>query len=183
MVAGQCGCTLDAKGRELKSKLPVLLAMLNDRAIVLLQQIFLDCYDSFSNFRFAVFLSSRYSALVYKFVMDGRVGGKSKLEHCLDVCIYSRQTGDLVAIGMQNKNQQAADSKALSEFLSAIEDIRGAHPNVQSAYYASSYGYEGDFHQARKNSKRKGKGDSEKMEIKFLEYKDKIYFESKSLSP
>jgi len=182
MVAGQCGCTLDAKGRELKSKLPVLLAMLNDRAIVLLQQIFLDCHDSLSNFRFAVFLSSRYSALVYKFVMDGRVGGKSKLEHRVDVCIYSRQTGDLVAIGMQNKNQQAADSKALSGFLSTIDDIRGAHPNAQGAYYASSYGYEGDF-QARKNSKSKDKGDDEKIEIKFLEYKDKIYFESKSLSP
>jgi hypothetical protein len=186
MVAEQCECVIDTKvtGRELsrKPKLPLLLSRLNDKAIVLLQQIFLDCHDSFSNFRFTVFLSSKYSAMTYKFVMDGKVAGKSKLEHQLDVCIYSRQTGELVAIGMQNKEQQASDSKSLSGFLNAVDDICGAHSSMQGAYYASSYGYEGDCQQARKNSKKKDKEDGAKVEIRFFEYKDKIYFESKSLS-
>lgn len=60
MVADRCECTFDTRvsGRDLpkKPKLSTLLARLNDKAIMLLEQIFLDCHDSFSNFRFAVFL-------------------------------------------------------------------------------------------------------------------------------
>lgn len=182
MVADQCGCTIDTQitGRELsrKPKLPLLLGRLNDRAIVLLQQIFLDCHDSFSNFRFTVFLSSRYSPMTYKFVMDGKVSGKSKLEYPLDVCVYSRQTGELIAVGMENKTQQASDGKSLSRFLSTVDDIAGAHQSVQGAYYSSSYGYDS----LAKKAKRKSRADSEKVEIKFYEYKDKMYIESKPLS-
>lgn len=182
MVADQCECALDTQitGRELsrKPKLPLLLGRLNDRAIVLLQQIFLDCHDSFSNFRFTVFLSSRYSPMTYKFVMEGKISGKSKLEYPLDVCVYSRQTGELVAVGMENKMQQASDAKSLSKFLSAVDDIAGAHQSVQGAYYSSSYGYENG---TTKKAKRKGK-DAEKVEIKFYEYKDKMYVETRPLS-
>jgi len=147
--------------------------------------MFLDCEDSFSNFRFAVFLSSRYSPMSHKFVMDGKLdGGKSKLNHVVDICIYSRQTEELVAVGMQNKdtNQRASDNKSLQKFMTIVEDLRTAYPNMQGAYYASSYGYELDdpSSQVRKASSRKKKDSNDKsVEIKLFEYKDKIYFESK----
>lgn len=184
MVAEQCECNLDTQitGKELsrKPKLPLLLGRLNDRAIVLLQQIFLDCHDSFSNFRFTVFLSSRYSPMTYKFVMGGKVSGKSKLEYPLDVCVYSRQTGDLVAVGMENKKQQASDGKSLSKFLSAVDDISGAHQSMQGAYYSSSYGYQDDS--SAKKAKKKGIADAEKVEIRFYEYRDKMFIETRPLS-
>ena len=185
-VAEQCDSTIDtSKTRKeigTRPRLPLLLAKLNDRAIVLLQQIFLDCHDSHSSFRFTVFLSSRYSPVTYKFVMDGKVRGKSNSEYTFDVCIYGRQTGNLVAVGMQNKDtkQQWADSKSLSRFLTTIEDISSQHPHLQSAYYSSSYGYQ-PLSQAQKNMIRKRRLGN-KVEVKFFEYRDKMYVENRSLS-
>lgn len=186
MVAKQCECTIETRStREelaLKPKLSLLLARLNDRAIILLQQIFLDCHESLSSFRFTVFLSSRYSPRMHKFVIDGKISGKSSSKYTFDVCIYSRHTGDLIAVGMQNKNtkQQASDSKSLSIFLTIIDDVSSAHPQLQGAYYSSSYGYQ-PLSLTRKNALRKENA-GRKVEIKFFEYRDKMYIENQSLS-
>ena len=186
MVAKQCECTIETRStREelaLKPKLSLLLARLNDRAIILLQKIFLDCHESLSSFRFTVFLSSRYSPRMHKFVIDGKISGKSSSKYTFDVCIYSRHTGDLIAVGMQNKNtkQQASDSKSLSIFLAIIDDVSSAHPQLQGAYYSSSYGYQ-PLSLARKNALRKENA-GRKVEIKFFEYRDKMYIENQSLS-
>ena len=186
MVAEQCECTIETRSTRkelaLKPKLSLLLARLNDRANIRLQQIFLDCHESLSSFRFMVFLSSRYSPMMHKFVIDGKISGKSNSEYTFDVCIYSRRTGDLIAVGMRNKNtkQQRSDSKSLSRFYEIIDDVSSAHPQLQGAYYSSSYGYQ-PLSLARKNAIIK-KNTSKKVEIKFFEYKEKMYIENKSLS-
>ena len=186
MVAEQCECaiktTIAGKKLAREPRLPLLLARLNNRAILLLQQIFLDCHESFSTFRFTAFLSSMYSPMTHKFVIDGKIKGKSNSEYSFDVCIYSRQTGDLKAVGMQNNStkQQGSDSNSLSRFLEIIDDVSSLYPELQGAYYSSSYGYQ-PLSFARKNTNRK-EYSSEKVEIKFFEYKDKIYIENKSLS-
>ena len=185
-VAEQCECTIDTRSTRkelaLKPKLSLLLARLNDRAIILLQQIFLDCHESLSSFRFTVFLSSTYSPMMHKFVIDGKISGKSNSQYTFDVCIYSRRTGDLIAVGMGNKNmkQQGSDSKSLTRFYGIIDDVSRAHPQLQGAYYSSSYGYQ-PLSVARKNAIQKENAGT-KVEIKFFEYKDKIYIENKSLS-
>ena len=186
MVAEQCDCTIDTRSTRkelaLKPKLSLLLARLNDRAIIMLQQIFLDCHESLSSFRFTVFLSSRYSPMMHKFVIDGKISGKSNSQYTFDVCIYSRRTGDLIAVGMRNKStkQQGSDSKSLSRFYGIIDDVSRAHSQLQGAYYSSSYGYQ-PLSVARKNAIEKENA-GRKVEIKFFEYKDKIYIENKSLS-
>lgn len=186
MVAEQCDCTIDTRSTRkelaLKPKLSLLLARLNDRAIIMLQQIFLDCHESLSSFRFTVFLSSRYSPMMHKFVIDGKISGKSNSQYTFDVCIYSRRTGDLIAVGMRNKStkQQGSDSKSLSRFYGIIDDVSRAHSQLQGAYYSSSYGYQ-PLSVARKNTIQKENA-GRKVEIKFFEYKDKIYIENKSLS-
>jgi len=186
MVAEQCECTIETRStrEELaqKPKLSLLLARLNDRAIILLQQIFLDCHESLSSFRFTVFLSSRYSPMMHKFVIDGKIRGKSNSEYTFDVCIYSRRTGDLVAVGMRNKStkQQGSDSKSLSRFYGIIDDLSSTHPQLRGAYYSSSYGYQ-PLSVARKDAIQK-KNAGKKVEIKFFEYRDKMYIENKSLS-
>jgi hypothetical protein len=186
MVAEQCECTIETRStrEELaqKPKLSLLLARLNDRAIILLQQIFLDCHESLSSFRFTVFLSSRYSPMMHKFVIDGKIHGKSNSEYTFDVCIYSRRTGDLVAVGMRNKStkQQGSDSKSLSRFYGIIDDLSSTHPQLRGAYYSSSYGYQ-PLSVARKDAIQK-KNAGKKVEIKFFEYRDKMYIENKSLS-
>ena len=186
MVAEQCECDIETRSTEneraRKPKLPLLLARLNDRAIILLQQIFLDCHESLSTFRFVVFLSSRYSPMMHKFVIDGKICGKSNSEYTFDVCIYSRRTGALIAVGIQNKNtkQEGSDSKSLSRFLRIIDDVISAYSQLQGAYYSSSYGYQ-PLSLAGKNAIRREDA-GEKVEIKFFEYKDKMYIENKPLS-
>jgi hypothetical protein len=120
--------------------------------------------------------------MMHKFVIDGKISGKSNSEYTFDVCIYSRRTGDLIAVGMRNKDtkQQAPDSKSLSKFLAIIDDVSSAHPHLQGAYYSSSYGYQ-PLSLARKNAIWKQNA-GKKVEIKFFEYKDKMYIENKSLS-
>jgi hypothetical protein len=178
MVADRCECTFDTRvsGRDLpkKPKLSTLLARLNDRAIVLLEQIFLDCHDSFSAFRFAVFLSSMYSPMMHKFVMDDKVSVKPGIEYLFDVGIYSRNTEKLVAVGVQNNEpQQAASSKSVRKFLAAVKDLRAV--GIQGAYYSSSYGYaEGDPWPLARRTNR-----GENAEIRFYDYRDKIYYEIK----
>ena len=182
MVAERCDCKLDAKvsGRDLpkKPKLSILLGRLNDKAILLLEQIFLDCHDSYSDFRFAVFLSSTYSPILHKFVMEDKIAGQSGSAYSFDVGIYSRSTEKLVAIGMQNndKARNAAANKSLRKFLAAVSDLRAAHPDMQGAYYSSSYGYEdgASWRHAIRYARN-----GELSEIRFFDYKDKIYSEIK----
>lgn len=181
MVAEQCECAIETRSTEKelarKPKLSLLFARLNDRAIILLQQIFLDCHESLSTFRFTVFLSSRYSAMMHKFVINEKISGKSNSEYTFDVCIYSRRTGDLIAVGIQNKNtkQQGSDSKSLSRFLGIIDDVSSAYPQLQGAYYSSSYGYQPLSLPGKKAIRRENAG--QEVEIKFFEFKDKIYIE------
>jgi hypothetical protein len=86
-----------------------------------------------------------------------------------------------MAVGERNKNtkQQGSDSKSLSTFLAIIDDVSSAHSQLQGAYYSSSYGYQ-PLSLARKNGIWK-KNASKKVEIKFFDYKDKMYIENKSL--
>jgi hypothetical protein len=181
IVADRCDCSLDsgANGRELpkKPKMSAVLALLNDKAISLLEQIFLDCHDAFSGLRFAVFLSSMYSPMMHKFVMDDKVVVKEGVEHSVDVGIYSRNTGKLVAIGMQNNDcPQFSSSKSLRKFLATVKDLRPV--GISGAYYTSSYGYsDGD---PWKIAKKTNLGGEDGIEIRFFEYRDKIYSEIKS---
>ena len=181
IVADRCDCSLDSgiNGRELpkKPKLSTVLAMLNDKAILLLEQIFLDCHDSFSGLRFAVFLSSMYSPMMHKFVMDDKVTVKPGLEYFFDIGIYSRNTEKLVAVGMQNnEGQQAASGKSLRKFVATVKDLRQL--GISGAYYSSSYGY-ADGDPWRTTGKISSAAESS-TEVRFFEYRDKIYSEIKS---
>ena len=173
MVADRCECVFDTRAKSIpkKSKLSTLLPLLNDGSILLLEQIFLDCHDSYSSFRFAVFLSSIYSPLMHKFVMGGKIAGKSGRDYLPDVCIYSRNTENLVAFGLQNndKEHRASDSKMLTNFLRLAEDVTAVNPGMQGAYFSSSYGFEDRSKWC--NARRLGGG----SELRFFEYREKVY--------
>ena len=177
MVAESCGCKMEFGSIRRRTNLVARLSKLNGQSIILLQQIFLDCEDCFSTFRLATYLSSIYNPKSYKFAIEKDVYGKSGTKYTFDVCIYGRNTEDLIAVGVHNKNiEKAADSKCLQRFLTSIKDICAIEKHIQRMYYVSSYGYENI------NSARLMKNQSiDDREVKFLEYKDKVYFECKSL--
>jgi hypothetical protein len=177
MVAESCGCKMEFGSIRRRTNLAARLSKLNGQSIILLQQIFLDCEDCFSIFRLATYFSSIYNPKSYKFAMEKDVCGKSGTKYTFDVCIYERNTEDLIAVGVHNKNiEKAADSKCLQRFLTSIKDICTIEKHMQRMYFVSSYGYENI------NSAQLIKSQSmDDIEVRFLEYKDKIYFECKSL--
>ena len=89
---------------------------------------FLTIMSPFLSFRCTVFLPSHYSPMMHEFVIDGKISGKSNSEYTFDVYTYSLRTGDLIAVGMRNKNtkQQGLDSKSLSIFLAIIDGVSSA---------------------------------------------------------
>jgi hypothetical protein len=190
MVAEHCHCdtisalseTHASSARE--SKNSRLITALNDKSIILLQQIFLECRDKYSDFRLAVFMSSRLRPTLYKFVLDGRVKGESGQRYTFDVCVYDRSTGDLVALGMQNNDeeQKAANNNSLYEFLTVIKNLHAVHSRLLNAFYASSYGYEDNdpSHIVKEVQKEEGNCYNA-VGITLLEYKHGVYFERKAV--
>ncbi|MFL6476593.1 MAG: hypothetical protein ACJ70Y_06410, partial [Nitrososphaera sp.] len=65
-------------------------------------------------------------------------------------------------------------------FYRIIDDVSSAHLQLRGAYYSSSYGYQ-PLSGATRNAIRKENA-SKKVEIKFFDYRDKMYIENKSLS-
>ncbi|MCD6036546.1 MAG: hypothetical protein K0S67_430 [Nitrososphaeraceae archaeon] len=167
MVAESCGCKMEFGSIRRRTNLAARLSKLNGQSII----------DCFSIFRLATYFSSIYNPKSYKFAMEKDVCGKSGTKYTFDVCIYERNTEDLIAVGVHNKNiEKAADSKCLQRFLTSIKDICTIEKHMQRMYFVSSYGYENI------NSAQLIKSQSmDDIEVRFLEYKDKIYFECKSL--
>jgi hypothetical protein len=179
-VAEECNCGDVVSGtREVhgRSKKPSLISRMNDQSLIQLKQIFLDCDDSSSRFRFAVLLSTKFPPVSYKFVLSDKLHGRSDQEYIFDVCIFSRSTEELVAVGMQNNDasRSATDAKSLNNFLSIMNDVFAAYPSVRSAYYSSSYGY--DCSPSNLATKRQLGASTDNTEINFLEFRDGVYRE------
>ncbi len=177
IIAEESNCIEAITGRREtrgKNKEPSLISRLNDEALIQLRQTFLDCEDSHSRLRFAVLLSSKFSPASFKFVMEKSIPGGSGREYSFDVCVFSRATEDLVAVGMQNNDarKRAADAKQLNGYLDTVGDVQAAHPHLRSAYYASSYGY--GCEPSRLAAKMQS-GKAVSMEMHFLEFHDRVY--------
>ena len=192
MVVKESNCNIDLparNGKTLKRNyLDQLLPKIDDRSVTMLQQIFLECHDSFSHFRFAVYLSSMYHAVGYKFVINQNVDGSPYDKHFMDVCTYSRESGSLVAVGRQNDDERSrpAGNDSIRAFLTAVDAICAVHPTLRGAYYASSYGYDAEQQSLRefwsaKKKQNKIQARELPLDLRFFEYKDKVYFETKSI--
>ena len=176
-VAEKCGCKIDARSFVTRGsgEKANRFSSLNNETILLLQRIFLDCEDCFSNYRLAVYMSWNYYPKYYKFLINQNLVGVSGANYPVDVCVYAKNTQTLVAVGIQNQeNGKKTDNKSLKTFLRSIKDIRGIEQHIQSAYYASSFGYE-------ENSDLKeliGKYSKIKdMILKYVEFRDKVFCE------
>jgi hypothetical protein len=177
IIAQECNCTeAISSGRETRAKgrEHSLISRMNDKALIQLRQTFLDCEDSFSRFRFAVLLSSKFNPARFKFVIEKHLRGESNQEYLFDVCVYSRATEELVAAGMQNNDtaMRATDGKLMQKYLNAIVDVWKAHPTLRGAYYSSSYGYGCDPSRLVAQIRL---GKDANLEFSFLEFYDRVY--------
>ena len=176
-VAEKCGSKIDARsfitrGSGEKAR---RFSCLNNETILLLQRIFLDCEDCFSNYRLAVYMSWNYYPKYYRFLMNQDLEGISGAKYSVDVCVYVKNTQDLVAVGIQNQeNGKKTNNKSLKTFLKSIKDICGIERHIQSAYYASSFGYEENSDLKELISKYSRINN---MILKFVEFRDKVFCE------
>lgn len=154
-----------------------MISRMNDQSMIQLKQIFLDCDDSSSRFRFAVLLSTKFPPISYKFVLSNKLRSESGKEYIFDVSIFSRSTEDMVAVGMQNNDtsKSATDAKSLNNFLNIMNDVLVAYPSVRSVYYSSSYGF--DCNPLVLATKRQRETSTYNTEINFLEFRDGVYRE------
>ena len=176
-VAEKCGCKLDARSFVTRGsgEKANRFSSLNNETILLLQRIFLDCEDCFSNYRLAVYMSWNFYPKYYKFHINQNLVGASGTNYPVDVCVYAKNTQTLVAVGIQNQeNGKKTDSKSLKAFLKSIRDICGQEKRIQSVYYASSFGYE------ENNDLKELIGKYSKineMMVRFIEFRDKVFCE------
>lgn len=176
-IADKCGCKIDARSFLTRGsgERANRFSCLNNETILLLRRIFLDCENSFSSYRLAVYMSWNYYPKYYRFLMSHDLEGISGTKYFVDVCIYTKNTEDLVAVGIQNpENGKKTDSKSLKAFLKSIKDICGQENRIQSVYYASSFGYE------ENNDLKELIGKYSKineMMVRFIEFRDKVFCE------
>jgi hypothetical protein len=176
-IADKCGCKIDARSFLTRGsgERANRFSCLNNETILLLRRVFLDCENSFSSYRLAVYMSWNYYPKYYRFLMNQELEGVSGTKHFVDVCIYTKNTEDLVAVGIQNpENGKKTDSKSLKAVLKSIKDICGLEKRIQSVYYASSFGYE-----ENKDLKELiGKYSKiNEMMVRFIEFRDKVFCE------
>lgn len=179
-VAEKCGCKLDARSFVTRGsgEKANRFSSLNNETILLLQRIFLDCEDCFSNYRLAVYMSWNYYPKYYKFHINQKLVGASGNDYPVDVCVYAKNTQTLVAVGIQNQeNGKKTDNKSLKIFLRSIKDICGIERHIQSAYYASSFGYEENSDLRELIGKYSRIKD---MILKYVEFRDKVFCEISS---
>jgi hypothetical protein len=176
-IADKCGCKIDARSFLTRGsgERANRFSCLNNETILLLRRIFLDCENSFSSYRLAVYMSWNYYPKYYRYLMSQDLEGISGTKYFVDVCIYTKNTEDLVAVGIQNpENGKKTDSKSLKAFLKSIKDICGQEKLIQSVYYASSFGYE------ENNDLKELIGKYSKineMMVRFIEFRDKVFCE------
>jgi hypothetical protein len=176
-VAEKCGCKLDARSFVTRGsgEKANRFSSLNNETILLLQRIFLDCEDCFSNYRLAVYMSWNYYPKYYKFHINQNLVGASGTNYPVDVCVYAKNTQTLVAVGVQNpENGKKTNNKSLKTFLRSIKDICGTERHIQSAYYASSFGYEENSDLRELIGKYSRIKD---MILKYVEFRDKVFCE------
>ena len=104
-IADKCGCKIDARSFLTRGsgERANRFSCLNNETILLLRRIFLDCENSFSSYRLAVYMSWNYYPKYYRFLMSHALEGISGTKYFVDVCIYTKNTEDLVAVGIQNR--------------------------------------------------------------------------------
>jgi hypothetical protein len=179
-IADKCGCKIDARsfltrGSGEKAN---RFSCLNNETILLLRRIFLDCESRFSDYRLAIYMSWNYYPKYYKFLMGEDLQGISGNSYFFDVCIYAKSTQDLVAVGIQNReNGKKTNSKSLKAFVKSINDICGIKKQIQSIYYASSSGYE-ENNGLKELITKYSKIDN--MMVRFIEFRDKVFCEINS---
>ena len=154
------------------------LQSMNDKALELLNSIFVECADDekgkYAQYRFFAYVSSMYHKC--EILVNESIPGKSGKNHKILVAVKSN--GMYIAIAFNKATGNPVNKKYLTNFYEIADDVKnGIHgTQLTDAIYGSSVGFRGDaLVELEKLSKSRKQNPEDKLEFKTADFENRIY--------
>ena len=154
------------------------LQSMNDKALELLNAIFVQCQDDkkgkYAQYRFFAYVSSMYHKC--EILVNEVIPGKSGKDHKIPVAVKSN--GMYIAIAFNKATGNPVNKKYLTEFYQTADDVKnGIHgTQLTDAIYGSSVGFRGDaLVELERLSKSRKQNPEDKLEFKTANFENRIY--------
>ena len=154
------------------------LQSMNDKALELLNLIFVECADDekgkYAQYRFFAYVSSMYHKC--EILVNETIPGKSGKNHKILVAVKSN--GMYIAIAFNKATGNPVNKKYLTKFYEIADDVKnGIHgTQLTDAIYGSSVGFRGDaLVELEKLSKSRKQNPEDKLEFKTADFENRIY--------
>ena len=154
------------------------LQSMNDKALKLLNDIFVQCEDdvkgTYAQYRFFAYVSSMYHKC--EILVNETIPGKSGKNHKVAVAVKSN--GMYIAIAVNKATGNAVNKKYLTNFYEIADDVKnGIHgTQLTDAIYGSSVGFRGDaLVELERLSKSRKQNPEDKLEFKTANFENRIY--------
>ena len=154
------------------------LQSMNDKALELLNEIFVECKDDekgkFAQYRFFAYVSSMYHKC--EILVNETIPGKSGKNHKIPVAVKSN--GMYIAIAFNKAIGTPVNKKYLTNFYEISDDVKnGIHgTQLTDAIYGSSVGFRGDaLVELETLSKSRKQNPEDKLEFKTANFENRIY--------
>ena len=154
------------------------LQSMNDKALGLLNSIFVECEDDekgkYAQYRFFAYVSSMYHKC--EILVDETIPGKSGKSHKVPVAVKSN--GMYIAIAFNKAIGTPVNKKYLTHFYEISDDVKnGIHgTQLTDAIYGSSVGFRGDaLVELERLSKPRKQNPEDRLEFKTANFENRIY--------
>ena len=154
------------------------LQSMNDKALGLLNSIFVECEDDekgkYAQYRFFAYVSSMYHKC--EILVNEPIPGKSGKNHKIPVAVKSN--GMYISVAFNKATGNPINKKNVTNFYEIADDVKnGIHgTQLTDAIYGSSVGFRGDaLVELERLSKTRKQNPEDKLEFKTANFENRIY--------
>ena len=154
------------------------LQSMNDKALGLLNSIFVECEDDekgkYAQYRFFAYVSSMYHKC--EILVNEPIPGKSGKNHKIPVAVKSN--GMYISVAFNKATGNPINKKNVTNFYEIADDVKnGIHgTQLTDAIYGSSVGFRGDaLVELERLSKSRKQNPEDKLEFKPANFENRIY--------
>lgn len=172
-IALDCKSDLIRKGR-----IEERLQSMNDAALELLHQVFVDCAEdpqgTYANYRFFAYISSMFHKC--EILLNEKIPGSSGKVHKIPIAV--KNNGMYVAVGFNKSAGGPISKREAIKFYEIVDDIKkGEHGNqLSEGVFGSSVGFDGEaLVTLEKLSNTRKKDPQNKIEFKTASFENRIY--------
>ena len=151
---------------------------MNDKALGLLNSIFVECEDDekgkYAQYRFFAYVSSMYHKC--EILVNEPIPGKSGKNHKIPVAVKSN--GMYISVAFNKATGNPINKKNVTNFYEIADDVKnGIHgTQLTDAIYGSSVGFRGDaLVELERLSKSRKQNPEDKLEFKTANFENRIY--------